>query len=174
MAGMVAVSWVALTNAVVAGMPLKSTDAPLTKFVPFTVIVNDGEPAAIEAGETDVMVKDGAESCAPSWLMVNVSHPAVMVSVRGPPLLGATEYATAPLPVPLVAPVRLTMPGLFEVAVHRQAKFEITTTNVPVPPALGTVTAFAPGGTTKGRNAPCTEVALKAYEQRTADAWLIV
>jgi len=121
LAGIVAVSWVALTNVVVTGLPLKLTAAPLTKFVPVTVIANEGEAAAMEGGETDVMVKDGAESCAPSWFIVNVSQPAVTVSVRGPPLLGATEYATSPLPVPLVAPVKFTMPGLLEVAVHWQA-----------------------------------------------------
>ena len=58
-ARIVAVTCVALTNAVVLGAPLKVTVAPLTKPVPFTVSVNPAPPAVALVGESVVIVGGG-------------------------------------------------------------------------------------------------------------------
>ncbi len=47
---MAAVNWVALTKAVLRGVPFQFTVMPLTKLVPVTVKVNAAAPAVCEAG----------------------------------------------------------------------------------------------------------------------------
>jgi hypothetical protein len=59
LARIAAVSCVALTNVVVLGAPLKSTDEFATKFVPVTVRLNAPEPAAAFAGEILLIVGTG-------------------------------------------------------------------------------------------------------------------
>ena len=51
LAGICAVSWVALTKAVVRGAPFQSTTELLTKLLPFTVSVKACPPAAALLGE---------------------------------------------------------------------------------------------------------------------------
>ena len=55
-AGTVAVSCVAETNAVVNAVPFHLTVEPDTKFVPFTVNVNCGPPAAVQVGLSELIV----------------------------------------------------------------------------------------------------------------------
>src|SRR5437660_10190043 len=55
-AGTVAVSCVAETKAVASGLPFQFTVEPETKFVPFTVSVNCGPPAAVHVGLSELMV----------------------------------------------------------------------------------------------------------------------
>jgi hypothetical protein len=55
----VAVSCVEFTNVVTAASPLNVTRDPFTKFVPFTVNVNDAEPAAMVLGDNDDIVGTG-------------------------------------------------------------------------------------------------------------------
>jgi hypothetical protein len=50
LAGMVAVSWVALTKVVVSAVPLKLIVEPLTKSEPVAVIVVSGSPAVAVVG----------------------------------------------------------------------------------------------------------------------------
>jgi hypothetical protein len=59
LAGTTAVSCVGDTNVVVRAVPLRSTPAPLTKPVPFTVRVTAPLPATTVAGAKLVMVGDG-------------------------------------------------------------------------------------------------------------------
>lgn len=56
---MAAVTCVALTNVVVLALPLKLTEAPLTKPVPFTVKVNAAPPTLALAGESEVIAGTG-------------------------------------------------------------------------------------------------------------------
>lgn len=58
-ARMAAVNWVALTKVVVLAAPAKFTVEVFTKFVPFTVSVNAGPPAAALVGESVVIVGTG-------------------------------------------------------------------------------------------------------------------
>src|SRR5438132_683506 len=58
-ARMAAISWVPLTNVVVFAAPAKFTVEAFTKFVPFTVRVNDGPPAVALVGESVVIVGTG-------------------------------------------------------------------------------------------------------------------
>jgi len=60
-AGIVAVTWVALTNVVVALLPLNWTVQVLTKPVPVTVRMRSGLPAGIEDGERRVITGSGFE-----------------------------------------------------------------------------------------------------------------
>src|SRR5207249_4847629 len=55
-AGTVAVSCVAETNAVASALPFQFTVEPETKFVPFTVNVNCGPPAAAQVGLSELIV----------------------------------------------------------------------------------------------------------------------
>ena len=59
LAGIVAVSWVALTKVVVRFEPFQRTVEPFTKFVPLTVNVNPPPPAVAEFGERLVVVGTG-------------------------------------------------------------------------------------------------------------------
>ena len=81
-AGIAAVTFVALTYVVVSALLLKLTVEPLTNPVPVTVSENAAPPAVALDGLRDVIVGAGLEACTPSWLTVNVSQPAVIVSVR--------------------------------------------------------------------------------------------
>lgn len=54
-----AVNCVAFTNVVVLGLPPKFTTDALTKFEPFTVNVNDPEPAVTPVGESTVIAGTG-------------------------------------------------------------------------------------------------------------------
>jgi hypothetical protein len=54
-----AVIWVALTNVVVLGFPLKLTTEPERKFVPFTVNVKAAPPTIAPAGDRDVIAGNG-------------------------------------------------------------------------------------------------------------------
>jgi hypothetical protein len=56
LAGTCAVILVALENVVVSAAPFQLTTEPLTKLVPFTVNVNEAEPAVALAGESELIV----------------------------------------------------------------------------------------------------------------------
>jgi hypothetical protein len=58
-AAIAAVIWVALTNVVVAAVPLKLTVAPFTNPVPFTVNVNAAPPSTVLDGDSVVIVGSG-------------------------------------------------------------------------------------------------------------------
>lgn len=64
-AGMEAVSWVALTKVEGSAVPLKLTTELLMNPVPFTVNVKAGEPAAIVVGESEVIVGAGLVAAPP-------------------------------------------------------------------------------------------------------------
>lgn len=91
-AGIEAVSCVELMKVVGSAVPLKLTTEVLMKPVPFTVNGKAAEPATVLDGESEVIVGAGLFAAAPSWLMVKISQPAVIVSVRGLPV---TFCATA-------------------------------------------------------------------------------
>jgi hypothetical protein len=55
-----AVTWVALTNAVVRSVPLNWTFDAATKLVPLTVAVRPSDPTTAFAGDTPVVVGVGA------------------------------------------------------------------------------------------------------------------
>ena len=59
-AGIAAVSWVALTKVVVRLVPFQRTVAPLTKLLPFTVSVKPPPPAVALLGERELNVGAGA------------------------------------------------------------------------------------------------------------------
>ena len=88
-AGMAAVSWVALTNVVDRGLPFHFTVAPLTKLVPVTVSVNAGLPACALFGESAVMVGAATvnvtafEAAPPGFATVICAVPAAATSVAG-------------------------------------------------------------------------------------------
>ena len=54
-AGTVAVSWVAETKAVASGLPFQFTIEVETKFMPLTVNVNCGSPAAAQVGLSELI-----------------------------------------------------------------------------------------------------------------------
>src|SRR5213593_4172341 len=58
-AGMLAVSWVALTTAVVRELPFQRTTELATKLAPVTVSVNAAPPTAALVGEIDVSAGTG-------------------------------------------------------------------------------------------------------------------
>jgi hypothetical protein len=90
-AGIVAVSCVALINVVVRGLPFHCTEELLMKFVPFTVSVNAPTPAVATNGL--MLVTVGTGFCA--WLIVKLTELDVP-----PPGAGVT---TVMLAVPVVA-----------------------------------------------------------------------
>src|ERR1017187_10076480 len=55
-AGIVAVSWLDVTNVVVWAVPFQSMAASLAKLVPFTVKTNAAPPAVALAGANELMV----------------------------------------------------------------------------------------------------------------------
>jgi hypothetical protein len=65
------------------------------------------------------------------WVTVNVWPAAVIVPVRGAPVLAATEKFTAPLPEPL-APLRIVIQASLLTAAHEQPAAVVTFT-LPVP-----------------------------------------
>ena len=87
-----AVTWVALTNAVVRAAPLNWTTEVLLKFVPLTVNVNAGSPAVLLGGDNVVIAGTGwftVKLCAcidvppPGVGLVTVTEtivPAVVIS----------------------------------------------------------------------------------------------
>jgi hypothetical protein len=87
----VAVSCVEFTNVVTATSPLNVTRDPFTKFVPFTVNVNDAEPAAIVFGDNELIVgtglfiwnvrADDVPPPGPGFVTVTDGAPAVVISV---------------------------------------------------------------------------------------------
>jgi hypothetical protein len=77
---------------------------------------------------------------SPSWVTVTVTPATVSVPVRGDVLeLAATEYATVPLPVP-VLPEVIVIQAAFELAVHGQPEDVMTATLLAELPAT-TVTS---------------------------------
>jgi hypothetical protein len=92
-AGTVAVSWVPEPD-VVSGLPFQFTVEPETKFVPFTVNVNCGPPAAVQVGFKEVTVG------APLIVITRVALPllhgvapllALMVTLVVPAVVGVPE-----------------------------------------------------------------------------------
>ena len=67
-AGIAAVSWLALTKLVVRSTPFQRTTEPLTKLLPFTVSVKACPPAAALLGEREVNV--GPVGPLPTWTML--------------------------------------------------------------------------------------------------------
>lgn len=87
----VAVNCVEFTNVVTATSPLNVTRDPFTKLVPFTVNVNDAEPAAIVLGNNDEIVgtglfiwngtPDDVPPPGPGFVTVTDGVPVVVISV---------------------------------------------------------------------------------------------
>ena len=75
LAGMEAVTWVALTKLVVRGEPLKFTIESVTKLVPFTVNVKAASPTFLLVGEMLVVVGTGL-------LTVNVPAVAAVLVLK--------------------------------------------------------------------------------------------
>ena len=75
LAGIEAVTWVALTKLVVRGEPLKFTTELLTKLVPFTVSVKSASPTFLLVGEMLVVVGTGL-------LTVNVPAVAAVLVLK--------------------------------------------------------------------------------------------
>jgi len=93
-AGTVALSCVALTNVVASGLPFQFTVEVETKFVPFTVSVNCGPPAAAQFGLSELIV--GAvlmvmTRVAVAVLQVPAPFRAVMVTLVVPFVVGVPE-----------------------------------------------------------------------------------
>jgi hypothetical protein len=93
-AGTVAVSCVAETKAVTSGLPFQFTVEPETKFVPFTVSVNCGPPAAVQVGLSELMVGlllIVMTSVAVAVLQVLAPLLAVIVTLVVPAVVGVPE-----------------------------------------------------------------------------------
>ena len=97
-AGTVAVSCVAETNVVPSGLPFQFTVEPETKFVPFTVSVNCGPPAAVQVGLSEVVV---------GLLLIVITRIALAVLQVPAPLLAVivTLVVAAVVGVPEITPV---------------------------------------------------------------------
>jgi hypothetical protein len=67
--------------------PLKLTEDVAMNPVPLTVSVNCAAPAVVPVGVNEVIAGAGLLAAAPDWFTVKVSHPAMMVSVRGAPVV---------------------------------------------------------------------------------------
>jgi len=95
---MEAVICVALTNVVVAAVPLKFTTDPETKFVPLTVSVNPAPPAVALVGDSDVIVGEGKLTVVGSLellFVVPVSPTDVTFAVLiGVPAAAAAMFTT--------------------------------------------------------------------------------
>jgi hypothetical protein len=95
-AGTVAVSCVAETNVVVSAVPLHLTMEPETKFVPFTVSVNCGPPAAVHVGLSEVVVGLALmviTSVALPVLQGPAPLVALMVTLDVPAVVGVPEIS---------------------------------------------------------------------------------
>src|SRR5436190_10940600 len=95
-AGTVAVSCVAETNAVASALPFQFTVEPETKFVPFTVNVNCGPPAAAQVGLSELIVGTALmviTSVALAVLQGVAPLLAVMVTFVGPAVVGVPEIS---------------------------------------------------------------------------------
>ena len=88
-AGIKAVSWVALTKVVVSGAPFHCATAPDAKALPFTVSVKAGPPAVAEFGLKEAiaggaLIKNGvAEDVMPSDKTVMVALPGLATRAAG-------------------------------------------------------------------------------------------
>src|SRR5262245_64273918 len=92
-AGIAAVSWVALTNVVLRAAPFHCTTEPETKLLPLTVSVNAGPPAVAllgarvvrpGAGVPALIVKVSALDVAPlGFTTLTWAVPAALVTVQG-------------------------------------------------------------------------------------------
>jgi len=118
-AGMAAVSWVALTNVVVRAAPFHFTVAPLTKLVPVTVRVKAGLPAWALFGDSAVMVGTGAlpvtvnvnafEASPSGFTTMICGVPAAATSVAG---MAAVSWVALTNVVDRAAPFQLTVAPL--------------------------------------------------------------
>jgi hypothetical protein len=93
-AGTVAVSCVEETNVVPSGLPFQFTVELEMKFVPFTVSVNCGPPAAVQVGLSELMVGlllIVITSVALAVLQVPAPLLAVMVTFVVPAVVGVPE-----------------------------------------------------------------------------------
>jgi len=97
-AGTVAVSCVAETKPVASGLPFQFTVEPEMKFVPFTVSVNCGPPAAVHVGLSEVVV---------GLLPIVITRIALAVLHVPAPLLAliVTLVVPAVVGVPEITPV---------------------------------------------------------------------
>jgi hypothetical protein len=97
-AGTVAVSCVAETKAVASGLPFQFTVEPEMKFVPVTVSVNCGPPAAVHVGLSEVVV---------GLLLIVMTRMALAVLQVPAPLLAVivTLVVAAVVGVPEITPV---------------------------------------------------------------------
>ena len=118
-AGIAAVSWVALPKVVLRACPFQRTVAPLTKLLPFTVSVKAGPPATALGGEREASV--GAGACvfvvkvraldtAPSgFSTVTKAVPAAAMSVAG---IAAVSWVALPKVVLRACPFQRTVAPL--------------------------------------------------------------
>jgi hypothetical protein len=109
-AGTVAVTCVAETNVVASGLPFQFTVEPEMKFVPFTVSVNCGPPAAVQVGLSEVVVGlllIVITRIALALLQVPAPLLAVMVTLVVPAVVGVPE-----IPPVLVLTLRPAGSGL--------------------------------------------------------------
>jgi hypothetical protein len=97
-AGTVAVSCVAETTVVASGLPFQFTVELEMKFVPFTVSVNCGPPAAVQVGLSELMV---------GLLLIVITSVALAVLHVPAPLLAVivTLVVPAVVGVPEITPV---------------------------------------------------------------------
>jgi xanthosine utilization system XapX-like protein len=146
-ASIAAVICVELTKVVVLLLPLKSTTAPLMKFVPFTVNVNAAPPTVALDGESDVIVGTGlkiwntcaelvpppgaglvavtlifpvAASCAPGIVIVSVFPPfetVPPVSPNAPKFTIDPVMKFVPVSVKFTGCPRIPFVGEIEVSV---------------------------------------------------------
>ena len=143
-AGTMAVTWVAETNVVAKAAPLKLATEPLTRFVPFMVMVKSALPATTVAGVTPVIVgtKLGT-STVKAVALVAVPVGVVMamapeVAPAGTVKVRVVAFTTAK-PV-MAAPFRLT-------AVAPVKSVPVTVTSVPTSPLAGVKLAIVGAGT---------------------------
>ncbi len=102
LAGIAAVTWLALTNVVVRATPFQRTCEVGTKLLPFTVSVNAAPPAAVLGGASDVSAGTGLGA-----LMVNDTALETAVVLRAQCFAVPTIGSPNTLLVQAVPPVRL-------------------------------------------------------------------